>query len=186
MACYEVYTVADYFALTPLAQLAIDALTAEFDSKLGSIQLQYAPSSDWLPELYDAIRLVYADVPLGDTSTPSPIRAAFLTFIHTARFYFLQDPDFNRFLDEEAPVLALDLFRAMRDAGDFVADLPDLHCSYCSRKMNPRLHGDHFTHLAPEMLRLKGSCTVCARRKQFGTGMANWMGKENPAGSGGA
>jgi hypothetical protein len=182
VTCYEVYTVADYFALSPLAKIALDALTAEFDSKLGPIQLQYESSSDWLPELCEAIRLVYADVPLNDTTHLSPIRAAFLNFVHTARFYFLQNPDFNKFLDEEAPVFALDLFRAMRNTGDFFAYLPDPHCSYC--KMKPT-RGDkaYYTHLAPETLKLTASCSTCAGKKDFGSGMANWAGKKNPGGT---
>ena len=79
VTCYEVYTVADYFALSPLTKIALDTLTAEFNSKLGPIQLQYEFASDWLPELCEAIRLVYADTPLSDREL-TPIRAAFVGF----------------------------------------------------------------------------------------------------------
>ena len=181
MTCYEVYTVADYFALSSLAKIALDTLTSEFDSKIGPIQLQYESSADWLPELCDAIRLVYADAPLGDTGTLSPIRTAFLNFVHTARFYFLQNAEFGRFMDEQAPVFALDLFRTMRTTGDFLAYLPDQQCSFC--KMKPtRCDRAYYTHLAPETIRLTASCSTCAGRKDWGSGMANWNGKKNPGG----
>ncbi|KAK4118675.1 hypothetical protein N657DRAFT_583296 [Parathielavia appendiculata] len=183
VTCYEVYTVADYFALSSLAKIALDTLTAEFDSKLGPIQLQYESSSDWLPELCEAIRLVYADAPVGDTGNLSSIRAAFLSFAHTARFYFLQNSDFNKFLDEEAPAFALDLFRVMRNTGDFLAYLPDQHCSYCMMKPT---RGDkaYYTHLAPETLKLTASCSTCAgKKKDLGSAMANWAGKKNPGGT---
>lgn len=176
------YTVADYFALSTLAQIALDSLNAEFDSKLGPIQLQYESSADWLPELFDALRLVYTEAPIGDTGSPSPIRGAFLNFVHTARFYFLHNPDFNRFIDEEAPVFALDLFRAMRTTGDFIAHLPDPQCSYC--KMKPT-RGDkaYYTHLAPETLKLNTSCSTYAGKRDVGPGTANWAGKKNPPGA---
>lgn len=181
VTCYEVYTVADYFNLSPLAKIALDTLTAEFDAKLGPIQLQYEPSDEWLPELCEAIRLVYADTPVSDTSL-TPIRTAFLTFVYTARFYFLQNADFNRFLDEEAPAFALDLFRAMRSAGDFLAYLPDPHCSFC--KLKPT-RGDkaYYTHIAPETLKLVASCSTCAGKKDLPSSMADWSGKKSRAGA---
>ncbi|KAK4233898.1 BTB/POZ protein [Achaetomium macrosporum] len=64
-----------------------------------------------------ALRLVYADTPSGDTNL-TDIRKAFVDFIRTGRFRFLEDAYFNRFLDEQVPALALDLFRTMRKAGD--------------------------------------------------------------------
>jgi hypothetical protein len=182
VTCYEVYTVADYFALAPLAKIALDTLAAEFDARLGPNQLQYESAAEWLPELCEAIRLVYADTPLPDANL-TPIRRAFVSFVHTARFYFLQDAEFNRFLDEEAPGLALDLFRAMRATGDFVAHLPDACCSFC--KMKPTTRGDkaYYTHLAPDTLRLTACCSTCAAKKDLGSGMANWAGKRGPAGA---
>jgi uncharacterized membrane protein YgcG len=65
-----------------------------------------------------------------------PLRTTFITFIHLARFYFLQDPTFNAFLDSNAsPALALDIFRAMRYSGDFLthrdAFTPKNTCSSC-------------------------------------------------------
>lgn len=177
--CYEVYTVADFFALSPLAQIALDTLAAEFNAKLGPIQLQHEPA-DWLPELCDAIRLAYADAVLGDTGHQSPIRTALLTFLHTARYYFLQNAEFMRFLEEETPVLALELFRAMRTTGDFLAYLPDQCCSNC--RMKPT-RGDkaYYTHLAPEVLKLTTCCSTCAVKRALGSGMTNWAGKKNPA-----
>lgn len=176
--CYEVYTVADYFALTSLARIALDALTAEFDAKLGPIQLQYESSADWFPEFFEAIRLVYADTPLSDR-TLSPIRAAFLGFVHTARFYFLQSQEFARFLDEEAPMLALDLFRAMRNTGDFLALPPDPVCSFCKAKPTRGEKG-YYTHIAPDVLKLTGACSMCATKRDLPSGMTNWCGKKNP------
>ena len=92
---------ADYFTLAPLRKMALDTLTSEFDSKLGPLQLQQESAAEWLPELCEAIRLVYTHdhYPVGSTRDLTPIRAAFVGFVHTARFYFLQDADFNRFLD---------------------------------------------------------------------------------------
>ncbi|KAL2144202.1 hypothetical protein VTI28DRAFT_9493 [Corynascus sepedonium] len=187
VTCYEVYTVADYFGLSAMAQIALDTLSAEFDNLLGPIQLQYESAADWLPELCEAIRRVYAHdhTAVQSARQLTPIRAAFVGFAHTARFYFLQDPDFNRFLDEDAPVFALDLFRAMRDAGDFCAALPEPTCSYC--RMKPTRSGkDYYTHLAPEALKLTACCSTCALRKDLGSGMSDWSGKKRTGGSGGA
>ncbi|KAK4113135.1 POZ domain-containing protein [Canariomyces notabilis] len=184
VTCYEVYTVADYFSLTPLATIALKTLTAEFDAKLGPIQRQYESSSDWLPELFEAIRLVYG---CGDSASPppindlslTPIHRAFLSFVHTARFYFLQNTEFNRFLDEEAPEFALALFRAMRTAGDFLVWPPAPQCSFCG--MRPS-RGDktYYTHLAIETPKLMASCSTCAVKKDLPSPMTNWSLKKNP------
>ncbi|GAB1316963.1 hypothetical protein MFIFM68171_07173 [Madurella fahalii] len=180
VTCYEVYTVADYFALTTLAEIALDALTAEFDMRLGPIQLQYESCSDWLPELFEAIRMVYAETPGSDDASLSPIHKAFLSFVHTARFYFLQNAEFNRFLDEDAPEFALALFRAMRTTGDFFAWPPDPQCSYCRMKPTRGLKG-YYTHLATEIPRLVTSCYTCAGKRDLPSGMTNWSSKKNPA-----
>ncbi|KAK4246817.1 hypothetical protein C7999DRAFT_41797 [Corynascus novoguineensis] len=187
VTCYEVYTVADYFGLSAMAQIALDTLSAEFDNLLGPIQVHYESAADWLPELCEAIRRVYAHdhTAVQSARQLTPIRAAFVGFAHTARFYFLQDPDFNRFLDEDAPVFALDLFRAMRDAGDFCAALPEPTCSYC--RMKPTRGGkDYYTHIAPETLKLTACCSTCALRKDLGSGMSDWSGKKRTGGSDGA
>ncbi|KAL2127079.1 hypothetical protein VTI74DRAFT_11368 [Chaetomium olivicolor] len=127
-----------------------------------------------------ALRLTYADTPLPDTTPPSPIRTAFLSFNHTTRFYFRQNAGFNRFLDEESPGLALDLFRAMRARRGFLAYLPEPHCSYCKMRPTRRSDKADYTHLAPKTLRLTASCSTCAGKRDLGSGMANWAGKKNP------
>ena len=125
---------------------------------------------------------------MTDTTSPpinNPLRSAFLTFIHTARFYFLQDAEFNRFLDEEAPALALDLFRAMRATGDFVAPLPDDCCSFCKMRPGRAAGGGgggggeraYYTHLAPDVAKLTACCAACAGKKGLGPGTGNWAGK---------
>lgn len=185
VSCFEVYTVGDYFALFSLTKIALDTLTVEFDSKIAPLQLNYdsgTPTSesgispDWLPELFEAIRLVYADIPLFDTSHTAPrLRAAFLSFVHAARFYFLQNEHFNAFLDE-VPTFALDVFRIMRHTGDFVANLPDAHCSFCKSKPT-RAEKGYYTHLATEKLKLTAACSTCANKKDFSAGWTDWSGK---------
>ncbi|KAK3343294.1 BTB/POZ protein [Neurospora tetraspora] len=186
VSCFEVYTVGDYFALSSLTKIALDTLTTEFDSKVAPLQLNYdsgSPTSDgngvspdWLPELFEAIRLVYNEVPLSDTAHTTPrIRAAFLSFVHAARFYFLQNEHFNAFLDQ-VPALALDVFRAMRNTGDFIANLPDAHCSFCKSKPT-RAEKGYYTHLATEKLKLTASCSTCAGKRDFSAGWTDWSGK---------
>lgn len=93
-----------------------------------------------MDELLDAIRLVYQDIPLTDSgcdasavTSSSALRAAFVNFVFCARFFFLNDKAFSSFLDT-APVFALDLFRVMRSAADFVALSLDAYCSFCRSK----------------------------------------------------
>ncbi|KAK4182685.1 BTB/POZ protein [Podospora australis] len=175
----EVYTVADFFQLAPLVKIALDTLSAEFDAKLPAIQIEQKPAGDWLPEFFEAIGLIYADTPLcGTTMTPmTPIRTAFVAFAHAARFYFLQNTAFTKFLDEEAPVFALDMFRAMRNTGDFVAHAPEPCCSYCKTRPG-RCEKAYYTHIGPDTLKLQAACSNCAAKKDFASGMQNWMGKQ--------
>ncbi|KAK3503236.1 hypothetical protein B0T13DRAFT_394127 [Neurospora crassa] len=190
VSCFEVYTVGDYFALASLTRIALDTLNAEFDAKIAPLQLHYDSGSsasdgngvspDWLPELFEAIRLVYNEVTLTDTSPPTPgIRATFLSFIHAARFYFLQNEHFNAFLDQ-VPSFALDVFRAMRNTGDFIAHLPDAHCSLCKSKPT-RAEKGYYTHLATEKLKLKASCSTCAGKRDLSAGWTDWSGKLSKA-----
>ena len=176
---------ADYFALAPLRKIALDTLTAEFDSKIGPLQLQQDTAAEWLPELCDAIRLVYTHdhYPVDNTCDLTPIRAAFVGFVHTARFFFLQNADFNRFLDDsDVPNFALDPFRAMRDAGDFCAYPPEPYCSFCRGKPT---RGDkpYYTHLASETMKLTACCSTCAGKRNLGSGMSDWTGKTALAGT---
>jgi hypothetical protein len=173
--CYEVFTVADYFSMDPLVNIALGALGDELDSKVGPMQLQYE-APDWLDELFEAITLVYQDVPLGGKPPPaSPISRLFLSFVHAARFYLLQDPAFSEFLDR-APAFALDVFRSMRATGDFIAHLPDPQCSLCRNKP-ARTERGFYTHLATEKTKLIGACGTCAVKRDLASPMENWMGK---------
>lgn len=177
VVCHEIYTVADFFAVSPLATTALDALDEEFNNKLSFIQLFNAPADTWLPELFAALRLVYAHDPtaVDKSDEMSPIRAAFVRFVYTARFFFLELPVFNRFLDEEAPAFALDLFRAMRQSCDFLAWAPE-RCSSCKTK--PRYGDlDYFTQLTPEMLKLTTCCSKCARVGKLGAPDNDWSDK---------
>lgn len=174
VTCYEVYTVGDYFNMDSLVNIALETLTSEFDSKLGPMQLQYE-TPDWLDELFEAVKLVYQDTPLSDASS-TPIRTAFVSFVHTARFYLLQNETFNSFLDE-APIFALDMFRAMRNTGDFVASLPDNQCTFCRNKPTRGDKG-YYTHLAPDKLRLQACCSICATKKDLPAGTSDWLGKK--------
>jgi len=180
--CIEVYTIADYFAMTPLTKIAMDTLKSDFDSKIGPMQLSYAPI-EYMDELLEAIKLVYQDIPLGDTncdasmgaSGSSALRAAFVNFVFVARFFFLNDKAFSAFLDSE-PVFALDLFRAMRSAADFAAHLPEPHCSMCRSKPT-RSEKGYYTHIAPEKMRLVACCANCASKKEFLPPTEDWAGK---------
>ncbi|KAL1837793.1 hypothetical protein VTJ49DRAFT_3403 [Mycothermus thermophilus] len=164
---YDVYTAADYFALTPVTKLVLSTLQTEFDEILTHCQLQFKAESNWMPQFLEVVCLLWNDVPIkgcnvdselssrpgsgisttvdindierpgkeqktSDTANeqPSlppvkwdltPIRAAFLTFVNSARFFLLRNPTFTHFLDTNAcPAFALDMFRAMRLTGDFV------------------------------------------------------------------
>ena len=77
---------------------------------------------------------------------------------------------------------ALDLFRAMRDTGDFCAYAPEPHCSFC--RMKPT-RGDkpYYTHLAPETIKLMACCSTCAGKKDVGSIMSDWAGKKGSAGT---
>jgi hypothetical protein len=169
--------VADFFAVSPLATIARDALIVALDSKLGPIQTRHEPAEEWLPELFAALRVVYDHDPtaVDKSDEMSPIRAAFVRFTYMARFFFLELPAFNRFLDEEAPAFALDLFRAMRQSCDFLAWAPE-KCSYCKAK--PQYGAkNYFTHLTPEMLKLTACCLTCARVEKLGPPDSDWSDK---------
>ncbi|KAL2268030.1 hypothetical protein VTJ83DRAFT_2876 [Remersonia thermophila] len=64
VACYNAYTVADYFGLSPLTELALDALGSEFDEILRHSQLRFKNASDWMPGFLSAVCLVWEDVPI--------------------------------------------------------------------------------------------------------------------------
>ncbi|KAK0724207.1 BTB/POZ protein [Lasiosphaeris hirsuta] len=183
VTCYEVHTVADYFAMTSLAKIALDTLAADFDARLGPVQMQYEPV-DWLDELFETVKLIYQDVPLTDTSalsssSSSPIRHALVTFVHTARFYLLQNEAFTHFLDEAPPVFALDMFRAMRTTGDFLAHLPEPQCFLCRNKPT-RSEKAYYTHLAPEKMKLHAACATCANKRDLLPCTSDWSGKGLP------
>jgi hypothetical protein len=178
-----VYTIGDYFAMAPLSKIALDTLNAEFDSKIAPMQLSYEPI-DYMDELFEAIKLVYQDIPLTDTScntatatsSSAALRTAFVNFVFTARFFFLNNPDFSAFLDS-APVFALDLFRVMRSAADFAAQPPEPHCSVCRNKPT-RTEKGYYTHLTPEKLRLIACCTNCASKKELLPPTEDWAAKK--------
>ncbi|KAK4221137.1 BTB/POZ protein [Podospora fimiseda] len=172
VTCYEVYKVADFFLIEGLVKIAMDTLDAEFSAKLPALQLAYDTVTNWLPEFFDAVRLVYADCYPGDTKM-SPIRHAFVQFAHTARFFFLQNEEFNKFTDTEAPVFALDLFRTMRETGDFVMPKPDC-CMSCMFQFSK---GRYYSHLAPEMAKLNACCQSCAIKRGYGSSMEDWSKK---------
>ncbi|KAK3290947.1 uncharacterized protein B0H64DRAFT_331528 [Chaetomium fimeti] len=177
VACYEIYTVADYFIVSPLVTIALNTLDGEFDGKLSPIQIHYKPADEWLGELFDALRLLYTHDPVVvDKATEmSPIRAAFVAFVYTARFFFLENDAFNRFLDEEAPAFALDLFCAMRNSLDFCAWAPE-RCSYC--KVAPKYgKKNYFTHLTTKIHHLTACCSTCARVANFGPPESDWSDK---------
>ncbi|KAH8903751.1 POZ domain-containing protein [Coniochaeta sp. PMI_546] len=182
LTCIEVYTIGDYFAMTPLTKIALDTLIADFDSKLGPIQLTCEPI-DYMDELLVAIKLVYQDIPLNDTTydpraattTSNALRVAFLNFVFAARFFFLNDKVFSSFLDS-TPVFALELFRAMRSAADFAAHLPEAYCSICRSKPT-RSEKGYYTHLSPEKLKLVACCANCASKREFLHPMEDWASK---------
>ncbi|OIW26251.1 POZ domain-containing protein [Coniochaeta ligniaria NRRL 30616] len=182
LTCIEVYTISDYFAMTPLAQIALDTLKSDFDSKTAPMQLSYEPI-DYMDELLDAIRLVYQDIPLTDTncdtntatSSSSALRTAFVHFVFATRFFFLNNKAFSSFLDS-TPVFALDLFRVMRSAADFAAHLPESYCSICRNKPT-RSEKGHYTHLAPEKMKLVACCANCASKKEFLPPTEDWTSK---------
>jgi hypothetical protein len=182
LTCIEVHAIGDYFAMTPLTKIALDTLKADFDRKIGPMQLSYEPI-DYMDELMEAIKLVYQDVPLADTncdtstasSNGSAMRTAFVNFVFAARFFFLNNKVFSAFLDS-APVFALDLFRVMRSAADFAAHLPDPQCSICRSKPT-RSEKGYYTHLAPEKMKLVACCANCASKKEFQPPTEDWSGK---------
>lgn len=182
LTCIEVYTIANYFAMTSLAKIALNTLRSDFDGKIGPMQLSNEPI-DYMDELLQAIQLVYQDIPLTDTncntstvnSSGGALRAAFVNFVFAARFFFLNNKAFSSFLDS-TPVFALDLFRAMRSAADFAAHLPESYCSVCKNKPT-RSEKAYYTHLAPEKPRLVGCCANCAYKKEFLPPTEDWSGK---------
>ncbi len=182
LTCIEVYTISDYFAMMALTKIALDTLKSDFDSKIGPMQLSHEPI-DYMDDLLDAIKLVYQDIPLTDTnydpstasSSNGAIRAAFVNFVFAARFFFLNNKAFSFFLDS-TPVFALDLFRAMRSAADFVAHLPEAYCSACKSKPT-RSEKGYYTHLVPEKLKLVACCANCASKKELLPPTEDWGGK---------
>ncbi|KAK0611319.1 BTB/POZ protein [Immersiella caudata] len=173
VTCYEVFTIADYFAMGALGQIALITLISELEAKLGPMQLQHEPV-DWLDELFDAIKLIYHDIPLDDrTRTRSALCDAILLFVHMARFCLMQNAEFTEFLDE-APVFALDVFRMMRTTGDFISSLPDPQCGYCSQKPTMRSGKGFYTHLATKKLKLDACCVSCAGKRGFLPPKENW------------
>ena len=106
----------------------------------------------------------------------SPLRAAFLRFAHAARFTLLQNDAFGRFLDEAPPAFALDMFRAMRTTGDFIADLPEPHCMSCCGKPS-RSDKGYYTHLAPKKLKIIALCSTCATKKNVPSCTSRWLSK---------
>lgn len=176
--------------MDPLVKIALDTLAAEFDSKLAAMQIQYEPSDSWISDLFEAIRLVYQEMgslPSSPSIPSTPMRQAFVNFAHTARFYLLQNDAFNAFLDKDPPaqLFALDMFRAMRQTGDFTAHAPEDKCSFCRNKPKLTKGGDrgYFTHLVPERLRLTVSCSACAAKKDFAPPTEDWSGKKGGSGS---
>jgi hypothetical protein len=156
-----------------LGAIALNALVAELESRLGPMQLQHEPV-DWLDEVFEAIRLIYQDIPIDDkTRTRSALCDAILAFVHTARFCLMQSPEFTDFLDE-APVFALDVFRMMRSTGDFIASLPDPQCGYCNQKPTMRSGKGFYTHLATKKLKLDACCGSCAGKREFPSPKENW------------
>lgn len=188
VTCYEVYTVADFFALDSLTTLALATLNADFDARLAPLQLRHdlsppksnddphQPTDNWLDDFFETVRLVYQDTPPSDTGT-TPIRTAVTNYTHRARFFFLQNAEFNAFLDSPAaPAFALDMFRIMRGAGDFVAALPEPMCTLCRNKPG-RSDKAYYTHVAPERLKLAAACSTCAVKRGLGVCTGNWLGK---------
>jgi len=156
-----------------LGAIAYTTLNAELESKLGPMQLQNEPV-DWLDELFEALKLVYSEIPLEDkTYSRSAICDAFLAFVHTARFSLMQNTAFTEFLDE-SPVFALDVFRSMRTTGDFIASLPDSQCGYCNQKPTLRSGKGFYTHLATKKLKLDACCGTCASKREFPGSRENW------------
>ncbi|KAK4209099.1 BTB/POZ protein [Rhypophila decipiens] len=185
LICIQVYTVADYFAMQPLANIALDSLSAEFESKLASMQILHEIDPVWLAELVEAIRILYSDMslPTGDPLAPdvSPIRSAFLLFAHAVRFALLQNEEFNQFMDSSSAgqLFALNLFRTMRSTGDFFALAPDEKCTLCKNKPRQTKNGDrgYFTHLAPRKLTIRTACQSCAVKKDLPPPTSNWRQK---------
>lgn len=180
VVCYEIYTVADFFAATSLAAMALNTLVEGLDTKLEPLQLDQTAANEYLPELLDALRRLYTHDPtaVDRSDDMSPIRTAFVHFAYMARFSLLALPLFNRFLDEEAPAFALDLFRAMRQSCDFLAWAPK-RCTYCKAKAGKPQYGEknHFTHLTPDILKLLACCSKCARIGKLGPPESDWAEK---------
>lgn len=64
----------------------------------------------------------------------------------------------------------------MRHTGDFVANLPDAHCSFCKSKPT-RAEKGYYTHLATEKIKLTAACSTCANKKDLAAGWTDWSGK---------
>ncbi|KAK5659334.1 hypothetical protein OQA88_1427 [Cercophora sp. LCS_1] len=174
VACCKVYTIADYFAVNSLVSLVIQALTTELDRKLGALQNRQAP--DWLDDFFEAINLVYQDVPLPDADrdvSKTALLSTFLASAHCARYYLLQHDEFSKRIDQ-APAFALDFFRGMRKAGDFIISPPDPACSFC--RVKPR-DKPYFPYVATQKLHLNCVCGGCGQRRDFPAPTENWMKK---------
>lgn len=77
MSCIDVYTVGNYFNMTPMTKIAMDNLTSDFDGKVGPMQ-QHDDPVDYMDERLNARKLVYQDVPFTDTN-PAPYCRDFST-----------------------------------------------------------------------------------------------------------
>ncbi|KAK4164670.1 BTB/POZ protein [Cladorrhinum sp. PSN259] len=173
VTCIEVYTVANFFGLDKLAEIAVQTLTSECNAKLPALQLAYDTVTNWLPDFFAAVRLVYADWVPGDVEM-TLLQREFIRFAYTARFFFLQNKAFNHFTDREAPGFALHLFRAMRETGDFVMPKPE-RCMSC---MVHFTKGRYYSHLAPELTKLNACCPSCAATRGLDpSGMEDWSNK---------
>lgn len=181
LTCIEAHNIADYFNMDAMAEIALDTLKQDLDGKIGPMQLTYE-APNYLDDLLEAIQVVYQHIPLGDTDTTSEngngLRRAFLEYVFAARFFFLNNPTFSAAMDT-LPAFSLDLFRAMRSSADFAAHQPDAHCLYCRNKPSKTKKG-HYTHLAPEKLRLLTCCSNCASKKEFALPTKDWLEKNQP------
>ncbi|KAK1753751.1 POZ domain-containing protein [Echria macrotheca] len=167
--CYEVYTVADYFAMDALATIAVDYFETELLSKAFAMQLRYN-ALHWLDEFFDVINEIYKNISPADTAATDPekiasdrIRAGLIKFITATRFNLAANEQFGEFL-ETAPAFALEFYGCMRRAGDFRSQPPNAACSFCSVKPGRMNKLDHFAGLYRET-QLAGACGTCAQKK---------------------
>ncbi|KAK0750317.1 hypothetical protein B0T18DRAFT_408634 [Schizothecium vesticola] len=194
ITCYEVYTVADFFALDSLTtprprhpQRRVRRPPRPPSATLRPLpaQVPRRPAPPIPGPL--ARRLLRGRPPC----VPGHARFGHGHHAHPHRrhqlypprfFFFLQNAEFNAFLDSPAaPAFALDMFRIMRGAGDFVAALPETICTLCRNKPG-RSDKAYYTHVAPERLRLAAACSTCAVKRHLGNCTGNWLGKREERG----